>query len=106
MRSRNLTSFSAKKCLTATEICAIIQTCGESGVKELKYFDLHVTLAGQRCNDEDHLHHSPGQAWNPTEEKKNIAEDGLNLQEDEFAELQIQDPVSYEQLLATKDFMK
>lgn len=97
-------NFSAKNHLTATEICEILRQCGSSGVKELKFLDLHVTLAGPQRDDKDVPNNLPGQAWNPTEEKKNVAEEGLSFQEDQFAEMQILDPVAYEQILATRDF--
>lgn len=64
--------------------------------------DLHVTFAGQRRNDEGLLHHLPGPAWNP-EEKKNIAEDGLNVQEDHIQDLYITNPEAYEDMLANRD---
>jgi hypothetical protein len=89
---------------TAEEICVILEKCGASGVTSINVGDLHVTFAGQRCNDKGPSINLPGQAWNPELAKKEMAQSELDLMDDTLAELQLTDPVRYEELLATKEF--
>jgi hypothetical protein len=103
MKSQNITNY-VDKCLTAENICAIIKECSVSGVSELSYKDLHVTFAGPRSNDKDIHTHLPGPAWNTLDDKKDLAQVEINLMDDRLSELQLLDPLKYEEMMANKEF--
>jgi hypothetical protein len=102
MKSQNITNCSNNH-LTAEEICAIIKICGESGVQNITFKDLHVSFSGPKANDKDPIAHSPGPVWNSLDDKKSLAQLEVDLMDDRLAEMQISDPVRYEELMANKD---
>lgn len=94
--------------LSSSDICAIIKTCGESGVQSFKYFGLDITFIGKIPNGQDSYALSPGPvtAIRPIEIDKSIfAQEEYNLKEDEIAELQLTDPYKYEQLIGQKELI-
>lgn len=102
MKSQNITNY-ANSHLTSDEICAIIKICGESGVQDISYKDLHVIFAGQQNNEKSSNHNSPGPVWNSLDDKKSLAQLELDLMDDKLAEMQIVDPARFEELMANKD---
>lgn len=101
---------------TVSELCAILKACGTSAVAELKFGDLHVifgprpeviTVSEHRTPlvlpMEKELMPDPATEIAATQEK--IARESLELdeiqnKEDQLALLAIEDPVTYEELLA------
>ena len=91
--------------LTCKDICEIITLCGISGVEEFTYSNLHIKFAGKRLIDKEITTHSPGQVWQDSaEDKKILAQEEYNLMEDQLAELQLINPLKYEELLAQREF--
>ncbi len=114
-KSATTTNYSHnKKSFTSQEICEIISECGKSGVENFEFFDLHMTFQTKKSTWGDQITplpglfttQSPGQvtAISSPNDNSLVKSNETNATQDEIAEMQLQDPFQYEQLLAQKEF--
>lgn len=108
-RSKSTTNYlQFEKELTSYGICEIIKQCGESGVAEFKYGNFHITFQARNgeCIDET-PYQSPGQVTaiaKVLDEDELIKLDEINAKEEDLAQIKLQDPLQYEELLACQEF--
>jgi hypothetical protein len=95
-----------KKHLTSQNVCDILSKCQASGVKELRFQDLHVTFESKLRNDKD-LDNPPREGGgNSTIETQDLlAQEELNFKDEQLATLQLTDPLHYEELLSQKELI-
>lgn len=92
------------KIFTTAEICEIIRACGEAGVVELKFHDIHLKLIPQieRKQEKPSPSSLPAtEIAEPNHEKLNeraLLSEELTVKEDQLADLAITDPFQAEQL--------
>jgi len=88
--------------LTAQEVCSIIKACGDTGAVELKFEDLHISFqAGKEVESVPTHHSTPG----PGEETRHMIRDEAILKEIELANMALENPTGYEDLLAGEDLV-
>ena len=109
-RSKITTNSSpTKNSLTSPEICEIIKQCGESGVIDFEFNELHISFQARKVDCQDHLHtQSPGQGTAISriiDEDSLIMQDEMMLKDLELEELKLQDPLQYETLLAEQELV-
>lgn len=90
-----------KKILESSEICSIIKACGESEVSELKFGDLSIKFgrSASHLNPEPVLDRSIEQEQTRIQDEV-LVQDELMSREDELANMLVEDPVRYEEMLA------
>ena len=104
----NSSRITKEKGLTSRYICEIISQCGESGVTEFNFKELHISFQDKKdvCNEAAHTQ-SPGQVTaideNMMDTESFIRQDEMDAKDEELAEMKIQDPFGYETLLAQKE---
>ena len=96
-----------KNNLTSQEVCEIIKQCGESGVVNFNFRELHVTFQDREEQRQDPPQiQSPGQVTANTEildEKSLIQQDEATAKELELEELKIQNPFEDENMLCQSE---
>jgi hypothetical protein len=104
MKSQNTTNCikKEKNGLTCQNICDILRICGETGVKDFKFQDLHVVFESKLHNDKVIGHYSSGQedGISTIESKTMLAQEELNYRDEQLANLQLTDPLLYEELVS------
>lgn len=79
------------------KLCALIKTCGESGVSEISFDTLHVKFAPTPPATKREV--VTFAEADPLQEQHAILKDTLSLREDDLAMKLITDPAEYERLL-------
>lgn len=80
------------------ELCELIKVCGEAGVAELKFADLHVTFVLSKAPDEVALGYEQPIIKDESEAEV-ILRDEVKLKEDQLDLALIERPGEYERML-------
>ena len=93
--------------LSSADICAIIKTCSENGVAQLKFGDLEIHFGKPETLHDDRPPAPPNHTRPATEiaatqkqiAKKSLLKDEVSLREDELALMVIENPMEAERLI-------
>lgn len=110
------------RCLSVSEVCSIIEVCGKAKVTSLKLGDLQVEFGSQAPSPPPLMHESS--PWAPfipqaralasaspstpateiadtlaKEAERALAQDELNVRKDQLAQIGIENPVAYEEMI-------
>lgn len=95
-----------KEILNIDNICALIRTCGEVGVKEVSFGRLHVVFGRKDQDTQASSPNLPDKALSEQSqsiEQRAFEQDEISTKDDQLAELVITDPLEYERLVASGD---
>jgi hypothetical protein len=89
--------------LSPEEVCRILKVCGETNVLELKFGDLAVVFGASAKNSPEPVI-SPSTVAEITavqrvQAEKSLLRDEIAMKEQELAEMAIESPLKYEELL-------
>ena len=93
--------------LSATDVCAIIKECGQSGVRELKFYGLNLSfgnlVAAQAIEPVIVPHET--QKKSDSQAREAIERRELELKDEFVQDLLVSDPQEYERLLRNEELV-
>ena len=89
--------------LGVTEICDIIRTCNENNVCNLHYHNLDISFLAGKLVDQHSGKFVESQENLVKHAEENLVEENLKLQEENLANLHIEDPARFEDMLANEE---
>lgn len=90
-----------KRCLQASDVCAIIKTCKESNVSKLQFGDLQVDFTFHVEQFEAHpiTGEAPLEQLIEKQEKDTLEKEAMQSKSERLALMAIEDPAEYERLI-------
>jgi hypothetical protein len=93
-----------EKKLTARDVCLIIKECKDAGLAELRWGDLHVNFWAkvQQIPTPIHVPEAIRERQDAIE-REDISDQEVLTREEQLLRLQVEDPVTFEQLVSSDD---